>query len=416
MKSICVVGEVKKGERRVALTPDAAAELARRDLKIAVQTSAQRAFEDSLYVQRGLPIVDSITEHRILAGIKEMKGGTQPRMTGRQVAMCFHHAHKRQEHNRDYLRKGLELGMSFLDYELLKLPDGSQPITTSVEAGMAGAVNGMSIYGRKLAALGQSTVFDRLPQPGQFETAEALQEQFAALGRISEPVRIAVVGTGKCGEGAREVCTWLGIPEIRPSEVAATPGPWFCVFRTQDTAERTDGGAFERSEFRKYGAERYRNTFDRYLGYIDVLIYTPYWEEHYPKLLPRDLMRSHFDRLPVVVSDVTCDLRGSLECTHDENTVQEPVSTYFPETDKVLLGLHAGGLTITAVDILPAQIAVTCSRTVASALTAYLPQVAALDLDAPFNRSGASEVLSRAFITWNGELTPRYAYLADWVH
>ncbi len=414
--SILVVGEIKKGERRTALTPEAAAVLAGMNLNVAVQSSAQRAFPDSLYSDRGLPIVGTVEGYRILAGIKEMRDGTQRRMHEDQIAMCFHHAHKKQPHNREYLRVGMERRMSFCDYELLKLPDGSQPITTSVEAGMAGAVNGLSIYGRKVAEAGGTTVFSKLPRPGSFETAELLQEQFAALGQITEPIRIAIVGTGKCGQGAREVCTWLGIPEIEPSEVQSTPGPWFCVLRTPDTVERIQGGAYNKSEFRKYGAERYRNTFERFLGFIDLLVYTPYWEEHYPKLLPRDLMRSQFDRLPLVVSDVTCDLRGSLDCTQDENTVQEPVSTYFPETDTVLLGIHAGGLVVTAVDILPAQIPITCSRTVSVGLTTYLPQIAALNMDAPFDRCGADEVLSRAFITWKGELTPRYAYLAEWVH
>jgi alpha-aminoadipic semialdehyde synthase len=176
---------------------------------------------------------------------------------------------------------------------------------------------------------------------------------------------------------------------------------------------RIGGGPYNRDEYREFGAQAYENGFDRFLGRHNVLVFTPYWDERFPKLLSRELMLSNSDLLPEVVSDVTCDIEGSTECTLKESTIAEPVWGYDPRSHQMTRGFTESGLTVTAVDNLPSQLGDSCSRCVSDALSAVLPQILSMDLSKPLESSGLPEHFWPAFITYNGELTQPYRHLSS---
>src|SRR5690606_21089546 len=107
-------------------------------------------------------------------------------------------------------------------------------------------------------------------------------------GIRDEGLRLLLVGSGKVGGGASEVCEWLGLTRLAADAVLAerTPvGSWYAVLHTADIVRARSGSPFDHEEYRKFGKERYESTFSRYLGHFDVLLQTPYWDDKYPKQL-----------------------------------------------------------------------------------------------------------------------------------
>jgi alanine dehydrogenase len=387
-KRIVIGAENKPGETRRAITPTHAKKLKSMGYHIVAQSFPKGTFPDLSYQNIGIPLIQETEPGDLVVGTKEFK--PQESVKGikeNQVLLGFHHAHKGQAYNMEMLQAALQNRASLFDYELYRTNCGTQPVTTSPHAGMAGAYNGICAY-LKAQNLNH-------PTPQFFGVYQKMLDTMRKhLSRWNE-IRILVVGSGGCGQGACKFLSDLGITENHGdfTSLRHLRGPWFKVLSSRDVF-RNANDDFETQEYRISGKEKYSSIFNRYIGYHDLMIHCPYWDDRFPQLMPESMF--DFENIPVI-SDVTCDLfpNGSLACTRRENTIRNWV-TRFEST------------WVTAVDCLPTQIAKTCSKDMSSALMELVPKLMEAAWNNPLEQSGLSPDIQRGFLVWNGEIAEHF--------
>ncbi|MCC6953872.1 MAG: alanine dehydrogenase, partial [Deltaproteobacteria bacterium] len=260
----------------------------------------------------------------------------------------------------------------------------------------------------------------RFEQTHALQTIAGVKSRCYDVATLKPKLGVLVVGTGRCGTGARKVCEWMGLTEFSPSKVRSLSGcpdtGWFSVLGTSDIVTRIGGGRYQKAEYRDYGKERYMSSFLSYLdtGLVDVLLYTPYWDDRYPIVLGEDDFRSRMG-LPWMIGDITCDVNGSLWCTQAATTIDEPAVTYDADSHSFVPGVVSGGTTVMAVDNLPCQLPSDATEHFSALLMDHVPALATLDRRNSLQTSGLSPVLQRATIVYNGELTSGYRYLEEYL-
>ncbi len=405
-----------KWERRTPLTPKDAKQLAETGLPLTVEKSEIRIYGDEAYKAEGLPLVDSPHEAQFVVGIKEPPVDS---IQHGQVHLCFSHTIKGQDYNMPLLQKFLDEQATLFDYELITDENGVRTIAFGRYAGIAGAVDTFWATGQRLALTGERSWVNDIQQTWKYgdiaHLRKALNEINVQSGR---PLRILIVGTGKVGRGAEEVCQWLGLPRVETEKFLANElpdGSFYAVVSSRHIHRRKDGGPFDFQDFVKRGKEGYESIFHELLGRFDILLQTPYWSPEYPKHLPVEVMAENAERMPIAIGDISCDINGSLECTQRATDIDNPVYTYFPEDNHIASGVRVGGTVVMAIDNLPCELSKDASDHFSSILPKYLPEIAAIDLARSFEDVNLSDTLKRACIVYRGELTPRFQYLKDFL-
>ncbi|MCB1050299.1 MAG: alanine dehydrogenase [Acidobacteria bacterium] len=415
MLKVCVRRETKnQWERRTPLNTDALAELLAKDVPVSVESSPIRIYTDQQYADKGASVVASTKDFHVVIGIKEPKiSEIQPG----QVHLAFSHTIKGQPYNMPLLRHFIETGSTLIDYETMCDPKGKRVIAFGRFAGLAGAIDTLWLAGKKWALKHGTTALSKIKQTSQYESLFDIRAQFKKLAPILDPpIRVALVGTGNVGHGAEEILTWLGLPKVEP-EIALQKrkGPFYFVLNTKDIHEHKEGKPFDRNEFRSFGAARYRSVFDRYLGHFDILLQTPFWDEKFPRHLSHERMLANKAQLPWMIGDISCDINGSLACTHKASTIDNPVFTYDVDSNSIQDELSWQGPSVMSIDNLPCELSKDASDHFSGILKAYIPEIARMDLDQPLETNGLSNLMQQAVIVYRGKLTPRYEYLKSFL-
>lgn len=416
LKTILRKEHKNRWERRVALTPAAVKQLLAQQLPVFVESSDIRVFSDEEYAEVGARFLASPDEAQFVVGIKEPPVDS---IRDAQVHLAFAHVIKGQSYNMPLLQAFIDRKATLLDYEPITDELGVRTIAFGHYAGIAGAADSFWLLGQKLAQKGLSSPLQGLKQTKDYPTQAALTEAMRALDlQTGEPVQVVVVGTGKVGGGAIEVCQWLGLPKVEVEDVMAGKAPagsWYTVASSRHLHEHLDGQPFCQEEYLQEGKARYRSSFDRLLGRFNLLLQTPFWTDKYPKHLDRARMLAHKTALPLVIGDISCDIHGSLECTHKASTIDVPAFTYDVDSDTIADGIAWNGPTVMSIDNLPCELPLDASCHFSARLTDYLPAIMAMDLSQPFDHCGLPPALKRATIVYNGELTPNYQYLKQFL-
>jgi alpha-aminoadipic semialdehyde synthase len=236
---------------------------------------------------------------------------------------------------------------------------------------------------------------------------------------------IGFAGYGNVSQGAQSVIDDnLPVEELQPEELETLAGRsdlsphhlYKVVFKESHMVEPALGQEFQLQEYYDH-PERYRAAFERYLPHLDILVNCIFWTDRYPRLVTLDWCRDAFaegasPKLKVI-GDISCDVGGSIECTVEATTLGNPVFTYDPITASHDFGHQGRGLTIVAVDNLPAALARESSTFFGDALTGLLPALAAARWDGKLDESGLPPELRRAVIVWRGQLSPDFRYLEE---
>ncbi|MEA3397423.1 MAG: hypothetical protein U9R05_08180, partial [Chloroflexota bacterium] len=112
-----------------------------------------------------------------------------------------------------------------------------------------------------------------------------------------------------------------------------------------------------------------------------------------------------------VIGDVSCDIEGAIECNVHATDPGNPIYVYNPRTGQTRDGYHGAGVVVLAVDNLPCELPIESSTHFSNTLLPFIPELARADYNVPFEQSNLSPLLKRAVIVWQGELTPDYRYL-----
>lgn len=386
-------------DRRVPLTPPQiiALEELYPNIEFFVQPSDYRCYTDDEYEYLDIPLKEDLRDCDILMGVKEVDKRT---MIPGKTYMFFSHVAKKQLPNQPMFREMVEKGISLIDYEYLTTDKGERVVAFGRWAGIVGAYNGLRARGIKT---------NRFKLKPAYQCRD-LEEMWAGLRLIElKPgLKILVTGEGRVAHGALETLNECGIVQVKPDEflhrgfevpVVCQIGPGYYTkhkFREQ----------FSFNHFTKH-PEEYESSFLPFTAATDILITGHYWNPGSPAFFTKEDMKKPEFRISVI-ADISCDINGPIPSTLRATTISDPFYGYNPflEIEEPAF-LRPTNITVMSIDNLPGE----------------LPRDASLDFGRQLMHNALHDILSgnysplieRATILKDGELTPGFSYLDDYL-
>jgi alanine dehydrogenase len=423
-----------KWERRVPVTPQDAADLQQEHgIQVIVQRSPTRAFTEEEFAQAGVKVRDDLSPCPMVFGIKEMP---KEQFEPDKAYIFFAHVIKGQPYNMPMLRRLLELGCTLIDYERVVDEKNRRLIFFGWHAGVAGMIDTLWALGQRLAWQGIANPFTGLRQTRAYKDLDEARAALALVrARIEAdglpdelaPLTIGVAGYGNVSRGAQEMLDLLPVIEVEPDELAeiATGADFSrhhiykAVFKEWHMVEPASAGhEFELQDYYDH-PEKYRGVFEQYLPHLDVLVNAIYWTERYPRLVTKTYLKELFEDSEIprlrVIGDISCDVEGAIECTVKSTEPGDPVYAYNPVTGAVVDGHEGPGILMMAVDILPSELPREASVYFSHVLKPFIPAMARCDLSVPFEECTLPPEIKRAVIAYQGQLTPDYQYIQDFL-
>nr|WP_297783818.1 NAD(P)-dependent oxidoreductase [uncultured Allomuricauda sp.] len=384
-------------DRRVVLSPEEGQNVLSKFPKaeILVESSPIRVFSDKEYTDKGIQVVDDMGSCEVLLGVKEVPIEA---LIPNKKYFFFSHTIKKQPYNRELLRAILDKNIELYDHEVITNANGSRLVAFGRYAGIVGAYNGFRAYGLK---------YDLYQMP----KAESLLDQqalIAELKKIQLPnIKILLTGMGRVGNGAKEMLDAMGLKQVSPNEYLTKnfQEPVYCQIDVSYYVKRKDGIKGNKADFFQ-NPEAYKSDFFRFAKMTDFYIAGHFYGDGSPYLYTREDAK-HPDFKIKVVADVSCDIDGPVASTIRPSTIAEPIYGYHPETESETDFRTDEAIAVMAVDNLPCELPRDASVGFGEAFSKHV-------IPSFFNND-KDGVLERARMTQNGKLTPRYAYLQDYV-
>jgi len=415
LKTILRKEHKNRWERRVALTPDSVAKLHAAGLRIDIESCDTRVFSNASYLAAGAELVQTPDRHDLVLGIKE------PPVTSiqtDQLHLCFSHTIKGQEYNMPLLQKFIDQRATLIDYELMTNEQGVRTIAFGRFAGIAGAIDTLWLYVKKLRLNDRVSCLEGLKQTWEYQTVAAAQQALQELDSQSgEPVHVVILGDGKVGQGTREVCEWLGLQAITAKQLYHGEydinSSWYCIMAKEEIYARLDKQEFDCADYLREGKATHRSRFTDLIDKVDVVLQTSYWTDFYPRHMEDADFKTYADQLPEVLGDISCDINGSFACTKRITNIDSPAFTYDHHTGELRDGLESGYMGVMAIDNLPCELSSDASNHFSQALQKHLPALMQIHFSDDYNDLALDDELKRAIIVYQGELTPDYKYLQE---
>jgi saccharopine dehydrogenase (NAD+, L-lysine forming) len=386
-------------DRRVPLTPAQCSTIATEftDHELVVQPSPIRCFSDDEYRAGGIVLQEDLVDCDILLGVKEVKPET---LIPGKTCLFFSHTAKEQPYNRKLLQAIARKKITLVDYEYLTRADKTRVVAFGRWAGIVGAYNGLRAYGMRTGAFHLEPAWGLR---GLNEMKQCLENVKAGRARIS------LTGGGRVAQGAVEILRAAGIREVTPEAYleGAFNEAVFCRLDPWHYTRHRDGREFDFTHFISSPAE-YENAFIPYAKKSDMYIACHFWDPDSPVLLSSDDLRMP-DISLVVIADISCDIDGPIASTIRASTIEEPLYGYDPATGKEVPDAFAEGvITVMAVDNLPGELPRDASEDFGRALMEHvIPALLG---------SGDQEIVGRATIMRDGELTQSFSYLENYLN
>ncbi|KAL9261363.1 Alpha-aminoadipic semialdehyde synthase-like protein [Drosera capensis] len=425
-----------KWERRAPLTPSHCARLLHSGKagvsRIIVQPSTKRVYHDSLYEDVGCEISEDLSECGLIVGVK------QPRLEmilPDRAYSFFSHTHKAQKENMPLLDKILEERATLYDYELIVGDHGKRMLAFGTYAGRAGMIDFLRGLGERYLSIGYSTAFLSLGASYMYPSLAAAKaavisvgEEIATLGLPSGicPLVFIFTGSGNVSQGAQEIFKLLPhsfveprkLPELFEAARGLSPSSrtakrtfqvYGCVVTSQDMVEPNDPSkTFNKVDYYSH-PEHYSSIFhERIAPYASVIVNCMYWEHRFPRLLTNSQLRDLMARgcRLVGISDITCDVGGSIEFVNQTTPIDFPFFRYDPLSETYHFDMDGNGVICSAVDNLPTEFAKEASQHFGNILSKFIGHLASAK-----DVKELPSHLRRACITHKGSLTSLYEYI-----
>ena len=384
-------------DRRVVFSPEKArtVQIQYPHLEFAVESSDIRIFPDTAYEQQGLEVTDDLSSCDVLLGVKEVP---MEALIPKASYFFFSHTIKKQPYNRDLLKAVLEKNIELYDHEVITNPRGGRLIGFGRYAGLVGAYNGFR-------ALGLRDGLFNLPKVEGLSDLKALQQE---LDTSQIPnLKICLSGLGKVAKGAKEILDHLQIKKVGVEEYlnASFDEPVYTIINVMDYNQRKDGKLGKTSEF-FLDPTPYESAFMRFAKVTDYFIAGHFYGDHAPYLITRENAK-HPDFKINLIADISCDIDGPVASTVRPSTIEDPFYGYDPQTESEVAFDAEGAITVMAVDNLPCELPKDASEGFGDMFAKHV-------IPAFFN-GDLEGILERARMTKDGQLTPRYSYLQDFV-
>ncbi|MFD1016027.1 NAD(P)-dependent oxidoreductase [Winogradskyella rapida] len=384
-------------DRRVVFSPEHLAEARAQfpEATFIVESSDIRIFPDEAYAKLGFDVLDDVSHADVMIGVKEVPVED---LIPNKKYFYFSHTIKKQPYNRKLLVAMLEKNIEMYDHETIVKENGARLIGFGRYAGLVGAYNGFR-------ALGLREGLFNLPK---VETLADLNEVKAELDKITIPnLKILLTGTGKVAYGAKEILDHLGIKEISDALYLTSEftEPVYVMADVMEYAKRKDGKVGDRFKFYK-DPSGYESNFMPYAKTTDFFIAGHFYGNNAPFFFTREDAK-HPDFRINLIADISCDIDGPVASTIRPSTIADPFYGYDPITEQEVAYDAKGAITVMAVDNLPCELPKDASEGFGEAFLNHV-------IPAFFN-DDANGILKRAKMTENGDLTPGFQYLQDFV-
>jgi len=386
-------------DRRVVFSPEKLVELTEKypEVDIVVESSDIRVFPDEAYIEKGFTVSDDLSSCDVLLGVKEVPIHA---LIPDKKYFFFSHTIKKQAYNRKLLQAILKNNITLYDHETITAKNGARLIGFGRYAGIVGAYNGFRAFGLKEGKYNLSK-------------AENLADYNAVLAELKKVVlpknfKILLTGQGKVAAGAREILEALNLKEVKVEEYLNQDfeEAVFCQIKVLDYNKREDGKKLNEADFFSH-PEQYISDFMRFAKVTDYFIAGHFYGEGSPYLFTREDAKSADFNISLI-ADVSCDVDGPVASTIRPSTIANPFYGYDPQTEKEVDFDTDNAITVMAIDNLPCELPKDASKGFGEM---FLEQV----IPAFFN--GDKEgILARAKMTEDKKLTPKYAYLKDYVN
>lgn len=383
---------------RVALTPRQCAEVQEKyGVKIVVEASPSRCYNDDEYKNEGIEIVTGLSTCDIILGIKEVP---VDKLIAGKTYLFFSHTKKKQPYNQKLMHALIQKKVRMVDYEALTHEDGQRILGFGFFAGVVGAHNGLLTYGKKYG------LYELKPA----HECKDLEEMSVQYQHVHFPnFKIAVTGSGKVASGIVDVMDRADIEFVEPEDFLENTFnyPVYTHLKGNTLYRRKDNGKYAREDFHSHPQD-YECLFRQYLGDTDILMNGIYWDANIERLFEKaDIQKATYKMN--VISDITCDVDGSVPLNVGASTIDNPVygidkKTFnktqpFQNTNEVV--------DLMAVDNLPNELPRDASFHFGKHLEKFiLPELLKEN----------SAIIARATICENGMLTPPFAYLSDYAY
>ncbi len=384
-------------DRRVVLSPQACEKIIGDfpQAEIVVEPSDVRVFKDDEYSDLGVELTTNVSKADVLLGVKEVPIES---LIPNKKYFFFSHTLKKQPYNRNLLRALLEKNIEFYDHETIVDSKNTRLIGFGYYAGVVGAYNGLRAYGLKWGCF-------------SLHKAEHLKnkdELNAELDKITIPkFKIILTGKGEVATGSKEILDHLNITEVSVEDylTQSFDEAVYTQIDVLDYNTRKDGQRLDKHDF-YINPQDYKSTFMKFAKVSDLFIAGHFFGAGSPYLFTRENAKSKDFNIKVV-ADISCDIDGPVASTIRPSTIADPIYGYNPNTETEVDFMDDDAIVVMAVDNLPCELPDNASRGFGFMFLQHV-------IPAFFNND-KDGVLARAKMTENGKLTPRFAYLQDYV-
>lgn len=397
------IGIIREGknppDKRVPFTPKQLKSIQEEyagKITIQVQTSPFRAFTDQEFIELGIEVVEDISDCDVLFGVKEVPIAN---LVEGKTYFFFSHTIKKQSYNRKLLQAVLDKKIRLIDYEVLKNEEGNRVVAFGRWAGIVGAYNAFWTYGKKTD----------LFEIKRANECTDLMDLHSELAKVQlPPVKIILTGSGRVGNGAKEVLNSLKIREVSVHEFLHLyfDEPVYVKLSSSDYNRRKSDGGFDKQEFHTF-PERYESHFQKFAEAGEMLISGAYWDPDAPRLFEIEDIAGEDFQLSVI-ADVSCDVGGSIPTTITSSTITDPVYDVDRETgEKIPAFGSQTSISVMAIDNLPCELPREASQEFGIQLIKWV---------IPALLEDNAGILERGTIARDGDLTIEFIYLNDFVN
>jgi alanine dehydrogenase len=384
-------------DRRVVFSPDELAKIKQlyQDASIKVESSDIRIFTDEQYKKLGIEVTNDISDCDVFFGVKEVPVVD---LIPNKSYFFFSHTIKKQPYNRKLLQAILEKNIDLYDHETIVDANNRRLIGFGRYAGIVGAYNGIRAFGIKFGLF-------KIPKAETLSGKEAL---IAHLKRVVlPPLKFVITGTGKVGNGAKEILDAIKIKEVSVENYLTKnyTQPVYTQIDVLDYNKRKDGQVLDFNDFYN-NPQEYVSDFEKFTKVTEVFIAGHYYANQSPVILTREMLQSNDCKIKVV-ADISCDVNGPVASTLRSSTIAEPLYGYLSAENIEVDVFHPAAVVVMAVDNLPCELPKDASEGFGEMFMEHV-------IPAFFN-GDKDGILQRAKITEKGKLTPRFSYLQDYV-
>ncbi len=440
-------GISKRGEKRVAITPNFARAIVGWGHKLIVQTAKhpktneiKRAFHDRDYKLSGAEISEDILRAKVIFGLKEIH---HSRILPDKAYCFFSHTHKGQIKNRMMLKKLFDLRATLIDYELIADNKMNRLITAfTYNAGYAGMVDTLWTLGKRLRLAGIPNPFEDIPQAVEGQDLLNVKSILTKVAQKIEkygtpkslpPVIVCFLGKGKTAHGARVIFDILPHVNIKLDELENTykTGARNKVYSLQIRTDEiyrlkkeyepaaksyNELNTFEKRKFYLDNAVYFESNLDKVLPYISVLMNCIIWAPEYPRTISKALMKNIYSthKTLIAIGDITCDPNGSIEFSK-ETYIDNPVYIYNPISENIKDGFEGKGIAVMAVTNLPCEFSTDASNEFSEDLKPFLKAIVSANYYGELIESNLPDEIKRAVILWKGNFVKKYSYMKKYI-